>query len=292
MIEVQTQSVTDDISPSQIDFISDFIYRKTGIVLGQSKKYLITSRLYSVARILGKDSLLAVIEELRLRPTRQLETLVIDALTTNETLWFRDKKPFDALTSKILPFLHTVKKEKELSIWSAACSSGQEAYSIAMLLHTCDLFTDWKINIWATDISSQILERAKKATYTQMEISRGLPVQYLLKYFTESDDDNWTLNEVIKKLVTFEHFNLQTEQAPPSKFDLVFCRNVLIYFDRETKNKILDNILKVLLPHGLLLVGGAESTLGIHKQFQPLRFDSAIFYGAETSGAFWAEIAG
>lgn len=292
MAEILTKSTTAEVSSAQIDFISAFIHSKTGIVLGQSKKYLISSRLFSVARIVGKKSAPEVITDLQNRPTAQLETLVIDALTTNETLWFRDKKPFDALTGKILPFLQEQKKSKELNIWSAACSSGQEAYSIAMILHECDLFSGWKINIWATDISRQVLERAKNAVYSQMEISRGLPVQYLLKYFIEKDDDTWTLKDVIKNSVNFEHYNLQTGALPAVKFDLVFCRNVLIYFDRDSKSKILENILKSLLPHGLLLVGGSESTLGIHNQFYPMRFESAIYYGTQESRDFWSVITG
>ena len=292
MTDILTRSTADEISPSQIDFISEFIHKKTGIVLGQSKKYLITSRLFSVARIVGKKSALAVIEDLQKRPTEQLATLVIDALTTNETLWFRDKKPFDALTAKILPFLHDQKNTKELNIWSAACSSGQEAYSIAMCLHDCELFSGWKMNIWATDISTQVLECAQKAVYSQMEISRGLPVKNLLKYFTEQDDDKWALNNTIKNTVNFEYFNLQTGELPPVQFDLVFCRNVLIYFDRDSKKMILDNILRTMQPHGLLLVGGSESTLGIHDKFCPMRMDSAIYYGTEESCNFWKEITG
>ncbi|MCA9732767.1 protein-glutamate O-methyltransferase CheR [candidate division KSB1 bacterium] len=287
MPELQTQTATNELTSLEIDFISDYIYKKSGIVLGQSKKYLITSRLHTVLRILKIESAGKLISELQKQPTQQLETLVLDALTTNETLWFRDKKPFDALEKVVFPRLQAEKKKRELNIWSAACSSGQEAYSIAMLIDSHNFFNGWKVNIWATDISTQIIDKAQTAVYSQMEMNRGLPINFLIKYFSEAGDGAWGLKDRIRQKVEFQLHNLQSDRVPRSAFDVIFCRNVLIYFDRPTKAKILENMLKVLEPQGLLVVGGSESTIGIHDKYSPVRINPAIFYSHEDSRQYW-----
>jgi len=275
----------DLLTDEQISYISSFVYQRSGIVLGTRKRYLIESRLKSVARIAGMRSVAALVAELS-KHQPQLDTLVLDALTTNETSWFRDRKPFDALQNVILPQLKRTKTAQVLNIWSAACSSGQEPYSIAMTIVESGLFTDWHVRIVATDISTKMLEQAKEGIYTQMEVNRGLPISYLIRYFTQIGDV-WKLKPEITNMVTFKKHRLQDSPTALGKFDLIFCRNVLIYFDLETKRRILRHLGQVLEDRGLLALGGAETTLNLSDHFEPLKPADAVFYAKTDVNHGW-----
>jgi len=287
-IDSQVQK-DDSLSDYHVKFISNFIYQRSGIVLGESKKYLIESRLKSVARISGLRNLTHLCDELSTN-SRQLETLVLNALTTNETSWFRDSKPFDTLVTKIFPQIKRNRSTQILQIWSAACSTGQEAFSIAMTILESGLFSDWHVRIVATDISSNVLEQAEEGLYSQLEISRGLPIQFLVRYFSQIGDV-WKIKPEVRKMVSFREHVLQNDATALGTFDLVFCRNVLIYFDLETKGKIYDNICRTMPASGLLALGGSETTLNITPLFEPIRMAGTAFYARTNAKHSWKDLA-
>ena len=277
--------IVNELSDEHIKFISEFIYQRSGIVLGESKHYLIESRLKTVARVAGMESLSRLCEELS-KHQPQLETLVLDALTTNETSWFRDNKPYEALEKIIFPHIQKTKTNQVLQIWSAACSSGQEPYSIAIKILESGLFKDWHIRIVATDISTQMLTQAKEGMYSQLEVSRGMPVKLLIKYFTQIGDV-WKLKSDVCDLVTFKEHKLQNSPSILGTFDLVFCRNVLIYFDLQTKRTILEHLHGALTASGLLALGGSESTLNLSDKYEPVRLLNAVYYAKADTKHSW-----
>ena len=196
---------------------------------------------------------------------------ITEAMTTNESFFFRDIKPFDIFRDASLPFyLDRRKSQKSLKIWCAAASSGQEPYSIAMILNEMSAqFAGWNTEIIGTDISTEILEKAENGVYSQFEVQRGLPVQFLVKYF-EKAGENWQISDVLKKMIQYKEYNLLDDLQSLGKFDIVFCRNVLIYFDQETKGKVLEQICRLMPDDGLLFLGGAETVLGISDKFKPV----------------------
>jgi chemotaxis protein methyltransferase CheR len=201
----------------------------------------------------------------------------VESLTTNETLFFRDVCLFDALQKNVLPELIAARRDtRRISIWSAAASSGQEAYSIAMLLHEMGL-EGWNIQILGTDINQQILERAASGRYLQIEVNRGLPAKYLVKYFTRVGLD-WQISPKLRSMVRFQQFDLRASARSLGPFDIVFCRNVLIYFDVETKKKILASIRQTLNPRGLLALGAAETTINLDSSYSRVLHGPATFY--------------
>jgi chemotaxis protein methyltransferase CheR len=244
-------------------FAQQFILQKTGIVISNDKRYLIETRLDPVARQLGLGSLVALIAKLRLREPLA-ERLCIDALTTNETLFFRDKQPFDVLREAILPKLVAARRGTGLlRIWSAACSTGQEAYSIAMMLE--DLRAQvggLKVEILATDISEKVLEQARAGVFSQFEVQRGLPVKHLLQYFHQ-EGTRWRIDPALARNITFRAGNLLQPFNMLGRFDLILCRNVMIYFSEATKKDVLRRLTEALSPDGSLLLGGAETVLGL-----------------------------
>ena len=274
------------ISPENYAYLQQEIYRESGIVLDQDKHYLLESRLMPVAREAKLTSLDELCARLRAKSPASLAQQVIEALTTNETLFFRDIAPFDALRQRLIPEL-LEKAPQKISIWSAAASSGQEAYSIAMLLKELklgeikpekkELRAKPVVDILGTDLSEQILDRAREAKYVQFEVNRGLPAPYLVKYFKREGLD-WQLKDDIRAMVRFRRFDLRQPMAALGKFDIVFCRNVLIYFDVETKISILTQILNVLNPGGYLLLGGAETTLNLHGKFERVQIGTTAVY--------------
>ncbi|MDQ7065291.1 MAG: protein-glutamate O-methyltransferase CheR [candidate division KSB1 bacterium] len=274
------------LTVADLNYIRSFIHKKAGIVLSQDKDYLVESRLAEVARVLGQPTLSTLIHLLKNRPTHQLEVMVVDALTTNETLWFRDKRPFLALQKQILPQIHKTKTERKLTIWSAACSTGQEPYSLAMLILDLHIFHQWDTTIYATDISQKVIQKAKTGIYSQFEINRGLPAKYLIQYFRQIDKDQWVLKEPVKRLVRFSQHNLLNDPPPVYQVDLILCRNVLIYFDVEARTHILQQLYKALAPEGFLMLGASESTLGLTDQFIAQQYDSSIFYKPVTKHGF------
>jgi chemotaxis protein methyltransferase CheR len=268
------------ISRENYKYLQQEIYRESGIVLDEDKHYLLESRLTPIAR----EAKLASLDELCTRLQRKthpaLAQQVIEALTTNETLFFRDMAPFDALRKLIVPEI-LEKKPARLTIWSAAASSGQEAYSIAMLLQelkpALPVLANLPVDILGTDLSEQILNRAREAKYVQFEVNRGLPAPYLVKYFQRTGLD-WQLKEDIRNMVRFRRFDLRQPMAALGKFDIVFCRNVLIYFDVETKIKILNQLHSVLNPGGFLLLGGAETVLNLQGKFERVAIGTTAAY--------------
>lgn len=247
--------------------VIDFISKAAGIVLTTEKAYFVEARLSPVLREEG----IASIDELMQRAERgdrRLAQRVVDALTTNETFFFRDKAPFEHFRNLILPELVSRRPVgKTIRIWCAACSSGQEPYSLVMLIDELKaLLGGRQVEIHASDISENILSKAKSGLYNQFEVQRGLPTKLLLQYF-EKVGDNWRISPDVVKRVNFFKFNLLDDPRSLGTFDVIFCRNVLIYFDRPTRGKIFDRLADRLAPDGFLLLGGAESTFGVTDRF-------------------------
>jgi chemotaxis protein methyltransferase CheR len=261
------------IAPPQIDmpFVAAFIKREAGIILDPGKSYFVQSRLGALARQHGKDSVGALIDELRMRPSTQMRTAVTEALTTNETSFFRDGTPFRTLRETLLPQLTEARaKTRTLRFWCAAASTGQEPYSLAMLLAETDLRArGWKIEITATDLDSTVLDRARAGIYSGFEVQRGLPASHLVKYFVSGGRDSWQIRPDIRAMVTFRQTNLLSLSSIQGTFDVIFCRNVLIYFDLPTKQAVLGSLEQRLAPDGALFLGGAESVFGITHLFAP-----------------------
>src|SRR5690606_5867260 len=210
---------------------------------------------------------------------RTLAAEVVDAMTTNESFFFRDIKPFDQFKNLVLPKLLQARADrKALRIWSAAASTGQEPYTIAMLLkEVAPQIGGWRIEIVGTDISPTVLERARQGIYTQFEVQRGLPIQFLVKYFKQVEHNGWQIDAGIRSMVVYREFNLLNDLAPIGPCDVVFCRNVLIYFDQETRTRVLDGIARLLPGDGYLFLGGAETVLGVSDKFAPIAGMSGIY---------------
>lgn len=245
----------------------EFIKQAAGIVLTPEKAYFVEARLAPVLReenISSLDDLLRRVET----GDRRLQQRIIDALTTNETFFFRDRQPFDHFRDVIMPELHQRRSpEKSIRIWCAACSSGQEPFSLVMLLDEMRAKIGSRhVEIVATDISEAILTKAKTGLFNQFEVQRGLPTKLLLQCF-QKQGDNWKISDDVVRRVNFQKFNLMDDPRSLGTFDAIFCRNVLIYFDRLTRAKVFDKLAGRLAPDGFLLLGGAESTFGVTERF-------------------------
>jgi chemotaxis protein methyltransferase CheR len=217
--------------------------------------------------------------KLRAQPHSPLDRKVVDAMMTNETMFFRDAGFFDALKKSVLPQIIARRSaEKRLNLWCAACSTGQEPYSIVMLLleHFPEI-RDWTVRFLATDISADVLARAREGRYNQLEVNRGLPVQLLVKYFRK-EGTGWVVRENVQKMIDFRELNLTRPWPTLSEMDIVFLRNVLIYFEVETKKTVLGRVRRLLRPDGYLFVGGAETTINLDSSFQPVLFDKTVYY--------------
>lgn len=261
------------------DVYEQLLKEKSGLVLTPDKSYLLESRLGPIAKKWGFSNLEAMTINLQGMPDPTLINDVVEAMTTNETSFFRDSRPFDLLRDYTLPFMIEKKADqKKLNIWCAAASSGQEPYSISMVIkETGPKMAGWTTKILATDISNEILEQARQGRYSQFEVQRGLPVQLLMKYFTQEDNNKWQIKDEIRQMVQYQHLNLLNSITGLGKFDIVFCRNVLIYFDEATKADILKRIAAQLEPDGILYLGGAETVLGITESFKPIPGKRGIY---------------
>ncbi len=264
------------ISTADFSFVADMVRQRSAIDLQPGKEYLVEARLIPVARVSGMSSLNALIGRLR-RGDAQLCDAVIDALTTNETLWFRDAVPFQAFTRHLLPEMAKRSPDRRLVIWSAACSSGQEAYSLAMLL------LDWlpanpgfDARVIGTDISHEMVERARAGVYTKLEVGRGAG-PYLHRYFQPAGR-NWLLKKQVRDLATFSWGNLAAPPVGVPPCDIIFLRNVLIYFDAATKRRVIDHARSVLRPGGFLVLGGAESVPSLGPSWQRRDLDRAVVF--------------
>ena len=265
------------LSQDNYRFLQQYIQRESGIQVGDDKLYLLQSRLVPVAESEGLKSLDDLCGRLRIAPTFQLRRRVIEAMTTHETLFFRDPQIFEALRTQILPAV--IKKQeavRTLRIWSAACSSGQEPYTLAMILAEMGL-PDWKIEIVGTDLSEQILDKARQGKYLQIEINRGLPAAMLVKYFQRSGLE-WQVKEELRKRVQFRALDLRTPTGGMGPFDIVLCRNVLIYFDIPTRKQILAGIRRTMVPGGWLLLGTSETLFDIDPQLVRQTVGAAVAY--------------
>ncbi|MEO8024968.1 MAG: CheR family methyltransferase [Bryobacteraceae bacterium] len=265
-----------DLSLENYAFLQGLIHKESGIVLGQDKLYLIEARLLPIVKTHSLGSLNNLCSSLR-SLQGSLKSQVVEAMTTNETLFFRDASPFQALRAHLLPPLIAERAmTKKLSFWSAAASSGQEAYSLAMLLLEMGL-RDWNIQILGTDLNQQILDKAQAGRYLQIEVNRGLPAAYLVKYFQRTGVE-WQIKDEVRRLVTFKQFDLRQSLRALGPFDFVFCRNVLIYFDATTKKKILGDVYGTLHRGGYLLLGSAETTINIEERFVRKPVGDSTFY--------------
>lgn len=267
------------IAAADFEFISALVRREAAIVLETGKEYLVESRLAPVAREAGLATTADLVGALRLPTAVALQRKVIEAMTTHETSFFRDASPFEALQKDVIPaVMGTRARERKIRIWCAAASSGQEPYTIAMnLLQNFPALATWDVRIIATDISRPILEKARSGRYTQLEVNRGLPAPYLLKYFERAGME-WQINAAVRKLVQFDEMNLLRPWHGLADVDIVFMRNVLIYFDVETRREILARVRRVMRPDGFLFMGSAETTMNIDSAFNRVQSGKASFY--------------
>lgn len=269
-----------DLSYADFDYVRTLVKQHSSISLDDSKGYLVSSRLLPIARAQGFDSVTKLIVHLRSRPHGVIHTSVLEAVATTETSFFRDFHPFEALRDQVIPDL--VRKRRDttrmLSIWSGACSSGQEPLSVAMVLRqTIPDIENWTIQLLASDFSESMVERARQGVFKQLEVNRGLPARLLVQYFDQRGSSWWAKDEV-KRMVTFFHQNLDREWARIPQVDLLFLRNVLIYFDVETRRRILRKVRRHLRPDGYLIMGAAETTLSLDESFKRVQFGRAAFY--------------
>ena len=258
--------------------------REASIVLAPGKEYLVEARLIPVARAVGAASVNDFLADLQRRPNPANQRKIIDALTTNETSWFRDREPFAALNDVVLPELIKLRASaRKVRIWSAASSSGQEAYSLAITLQE-KLPAGWSYEIMGTDISTEMVKRAETGEYSQVEVNRGLPASQLVQYF-ERAGAHWRVVPALRKNVSFKLMNLTSPLPPMQQFDVIFLRNVLIYFDVATKRTVLQNAAKLLRPDGWLFLGAAETTIGIDDSYERVAAGRTSAYRVRTGGA-------
>ena len=259
------------MTDSDFDFIRKLLKQRSGLMLSAEKQYLVESRLMPVAQRNRIANLAELARRLRTVNDEALIAEVVEAMTTNETFFFRDRLPFEHVKTFILPALMAARaRHKRIRIWCAAASTGQEPYSLAMMLREMGSALDgFRIEIVATDISNHVLEKARSGIYSQFEVQRGLPIQYLIKYFTQTGD-LWQIAPEIRAMVQFRSLNLLSDFSRLGLFDLIVCRNVLIYFDQPTKSDVLDRLARVNAHDGFLILGAAETTIGLTQAFKSL----------------------
>lgn len=260
-------------------YIRDFVRSRSAIVL-DGKEYLIEARLETLAAGEGLPGLTALMRVLRQEnEPRPLHRKMVDALTTNETLFFRDVHPYEALRTRVLPeLIERNRTSRFLRIWSAACSAGQEPLSLAMLLRQhFQQVADWRIELLATDLSDEMLEQARGGCYSQIEVNRGLPAHYLIRFF-EDRGSHWQAASEIRRMIRYEHFNLIQPWKDGAPFDLILLRNVMIYFEVDVKREILTHLWRSLAPGGYLLLGAAETVAGLSEDFEMVLIGKTAFY--------------
>ncbi len=257
------------MTPLDYDFLRKSLKERSGLVLSADKQYLVESRLLPVARKAGLGSLGELVAALKGDNTDALMTTVVEAMTTNETFFFRDRTPFEHFRSRVLPTLLSARhNSRTIRIWCAATSTGQEPYSLAMALNEmAGDVAGWRIDLIATDLSNGVLEKARQGVYSQFEVQRGLPIQLLIKYFTRIGD-MWQIAPEIRAMVKYQQLNLLSDFTHLGAFDLIFCRNVLIYFDQGTKIDLLNRLARVIAGDGYLVLGAAETVVGLTDSFK------------------------
>lgn len=260
------------MTPQDFSFLREMLKTRSGLVLSEEKQYLVESRLLPLARENGLESLTALVGALKSANGELLRRRVTEAMTINESFFYRDKTPFENFRNFMLPVLKASRGgPRRVRIWSSASSSGQEPYSLAMEIKEMGAeFAGWSFEIVGTDICSEVLEKAKTGLYSQFEVQRGLPIQLLVKYFKQTGT-MWQIDSSIRAMVRYTQLNLLENFSQLGTFDIVFCRNVLIYFDAETKRDILTRISKQLTPDGFLVLGAAETIIGLSQDFATVR---------------------
>lgn len=263
--------------PDQLAFFAKLIERELGIIYSDFNAYQLENRLNEVVQILGLKSVADLETAARDAMTPAIRQLLMDTATNNETSFFRDPRVFQAVKNLILPRL--AETQNEIRVWSAACSFGQEPYSLSLLAEEFTAKSPSKsVEILATDISNRALQRAKNARYTQLEVQRGLPTQLLIKYFTKDDENFWSLQPSVRQRVTFQTQNLLDPFTQLGSFDLILCRNVLIYQNVEKKAEIIHRLYDRLSPNGVLVLGAGESMIGLSEAFEAVRSEETIVY--------------
>lgn len=268
------------ISEEIYKFFSDYIFKQSGILYAPNDYYRLDSRLNTLKKELGYDTYQDLYNAYKMKIEPRMHKLLIDLATNNETYFFRDNKPFQLVVNKLIPYLNSKKVVPALDIWSAGCSSGQEAYSLTMgIKDGCDPKVFNSLSIDASDISTEILHKAKSGHYTNLEVQRGLPVQNLVKHFNKSDtDSSWFVNDDLKSKIHFFNFNLLTGLYPVNKYDIVFCRNVLIYHNNENRIKMLEGLARSLKPNGFLFMGSGESLIGFNVGLKQKMIDNTMVF--------------
>lgn len=271
---------TEILSPSAYTYIQRLLLERTGIVLEPGKEYLVEARLYALMQEEGFRSVSALLGALQMDERRSpLHRRAVEAMLNGETSFFRDHYPFEALRNAIVPELMAARASaRSLTVWCAATASGQEAYSVAMLLlEQMPSLRDWSVRILATDISEATLQRAREGVYRQIEVNRGLPAPYLVKYFDRVGEE-WRVKERVRGMVEFSQMNLIEPWPSFSRPDVILLRNVLLYFSSEARKSILQNVVRTLRPDGYLFLGGGETMLALDRTFEPVRIGKAVCY--------------
>jgi chemotaxis protein methyltransferase CheR len=258
------------VTPSDYEFLRKLLKERSGLDLSPDKQYLVESRLIPLARRTGLSGITELVQKMKAGSVEALTAEVVEAMTTNETFFFRDKIPFDHLRETMLPaLLHARASRRALRIWCAASSTGQEPYSIAMCMKEMGAaLAGWRVEILATDLSQGVLEKSKAGLFSQFEVQRGLPIQLLVKHFTQVGE-LWQLNADVRAMVQHRQLNLLQDFGHLGTFDVIFCRNVLIYFDQDTKVGLFERLARVMEPDGFMVLGAAESVVGISDAFRP-----------------------
>jgi chemotaxis protein methyltransferase CheR len=266
------------IAAADFAYVRELVHRRSAIFLEDGKEYLVEARLLAIAQASGEESLGRLIFRLRGSPEGSLHKQVVEAMTTNETSWFRDHHPYNALESSILPdLLRRRARARRLTIWSAATASGQEAYSIAMVLHDLPAADPtWDLRVLATDLSEEMVCRTKAGRYSQLEINRGLPAAKLVRHFTRAGTE-WQVNEALRRMVEVRQLNLAAPFPPLPPVDVVFLRHVLIYFKPDTRRQIFHQVRRVLQPDGYLVLGGADAAPDMDA-FERVQLDKTTVY--------------
>jgi chemotaxis protein methyltransferase CheR len=259
------------MNPLDYEYLRKLLKARSGLVLSADKHYLVENRLLPVAREHGLGGLEELVERMRRPGADILTTQVVEAMATNESFFMRDKIPFDHFRDTIIPSLLKARNpRKRIRIWSAGCATGQEPYSLAMILHDMQAkLQGWQVDLLATDFSGEVLERARSGSYSQFEVQRGLPIQLLVKHFVKQGE-RWDLHQNIRRMVEFREINLLNPFNHLGRFDVIFCRNVLIYFDRPTKADVLDRLARITEPDGYLVLGGMETVVGVSSAWKPM----------------------
>jgi chemotaxis protein methyltransferase CheR len=258
------------VTPTEYEYLRKFLKENSGLDLSADKQYLIESRLLPLARKAGLSGINDLVQKLQ-SGSRELITNVIEAMTTNETFFFRDKVPFDHFRETIMPEVIKARAgRRSVRIWCAAGSTGQEPYSLAMCLKEMGAaLTGWRVEIIATDLSQEVLEKAKAGIYSQFEVQRGLPIQMLMKYFKQTGE-TWQINPELRAMIQHRQLNLLHDFGQLGTFDVIFCRNVLIYFDQDTKINIFNRLARQIEPDGFMVLGAAETVVGLTDTFRPI----------------------